>query len=233
MTTLSEKVNIEVEARADKGKNSCRRLRAAGRIPANVYGLDLAPFPVAVDPDRVEGVLRTDSGRNTILKLTLSGAQETRDVMLRELQRDPVSDLLIHVDFVRVDLEKRLTVSVPIRLVGVPEGVKNEGGILDFVQRTVEVSCLPFDIPDGLELDISGLHLNQNASVKDLSPGANIEIVDDESTILVVVAHSRAEVVEEAVAEGEEDEVAAEGEEGEAEAGTGKEGDEKAEESKE
>jgi large subunit ribosomal protein L25 len=233
MSSPNERINVEVESRNEKGKNACRRIRVQGKIPANVYGLGLAPYPVAVDPSRVEEVLAMSSGRNTIFRLALAGASETRDVMLREMQRDPVSDRLIHVDFIRVDPEKKVTVSVPVNLVGTPEGVKNEGGILDFVQRTVEVSCLPFTIPERLDLDVSDLHLNQNVAVKDLQIGEGLEVLDDAETILAVVAASRAEIAEEAAVEAEGEEEAAEGE---AESGEeGKEaagGEEQQEESK-
>jgi large subunit ribosomal protein L25 len=225
MSSDSAKTHIEVESRSATGKNECRRIRAGGRVPGNVYGLNLAPYSISVDPRRVEEVLRLSTGRNTILRLALAGGAETRDVMLRELQRDPVTDQLIHIDFVRVDPEKAVTVSVPVNLVGTPFGVKNEGGIMDFVQRGVEVSCLPFAIPETLDVDVSELHLNQNVSVKDLQAGPGVTVLDDGDTILAVVAPTRAEVAEEAAAEGEEE---AEGEEAAAEgepevAGKGKE----------
>jgi large subunit ribosomal protein L25 len=222
----SSKVNVEVEARTETGKNACRRIRMAGKIPGNVYGMDLAPFAVAVDPKGVEEVLALSSGRNTIFSLTLAGGTENRDVMLREMQRDPVTERLLHVDFLRIDPSKRMIVQVPIRLHGLAEGVKNEGGILDFVQRTVAVSCLPADIPEQFDIDISELHLNQNVAAKELEVGEGVEILDDPESILAVVVPTR--VIEEPVAE-EEEEAAEEGAEEGAEepevAGKGKEGD--------
>jgi large subunit ribosomal protein L25 len=223
----SEKINVQVEARTDTGKNACRRIRAAGKIPGNVYGMDIAPFAVAVNPKRVESVLALSSGRNTIFSLSLEGGSENRDVMLRELQRDPVTERLLHVDFLRIDPDKRMHVNVPIRLHGVAEGVKNEGGILDFVQRSVEVSCLPSDIPEQFDIDISELHLNQNVAVKSLEVGEELEILDDPETILAVCVPTR--VIEEPVAEEELEEGAEEAAEEGAEepevAAKGKEGD--------
>jgi large subunit ribosomal protein L25 len=147
--------------------------------------------------------------------------------MLRELQRDPVTERLLHVDFLRIDPDRPMHVSVPVRLLGMAEGVKNEGGILDFVQRQVEVSCLPANIPESLAVDISELHLNQNVAVKQLEVGEGIEILDDPESILAVVVPSRAaevevaeaeeEAAEEAAAEGEEPEVIGKGKEAEAE----------------
>jgi large subunit ribosomal protein L25 len=225
-----EKISVPVEARSKTGKTACRQLRAVGRIPGNVYGMSLIPFAVSVDPKKVEDVLSLSSGRNTIFSLSLKGGKESRDVMLRELQRDPVTEHLLHVDFMRVDPDKRMNVFVPIRLLGTAEGVKNEGGILDFVQRQVEVSCLPANIPEQLEVDIAGLHLNQNVAVGGLEPGEGVEILDDPETILAVVVPSRAaevveeaeaEAVEEAAEEGEEPEVIGKGKEAEAEQAEG------------
>lgn len=197
----NEQINVEVHARSEKGKNACRRIRAAGMIPGNVYGLDLAPFPVSVRPQTVEEILHLERGRNTIFRLQLAGGEESRDVMLREIQRDPVSERLVHVDFVRVDPDKPVVVAIPVNLVGTAEGVKNEGGILDFVQRTVQITCLPSAIPDRLDVDVSGLHVNQNVSVKELVVGEGVTVLDDPETILAVVAQSRAEVsAEEAAA---------------------------------
>ena len=202
----NEQINVEVHSRAEKGKNSCRRIRAAGMIPGNVYGLDLAPFPVSVRPQRVEEVLRLERGRNTIFRLQLAGGEESREVMLREIQRDPVSERLVHVDFVRVDPDKPVVVAIPVNLVGTPEGVKNEGGILDFVQRTVQISCLPSAIPERLDVDVSELHINQNVSVSELEVGEGFTVLEDPEAILAVVAQSRAEIsTEEAAAEAEEE----------------------------
>jgi large subunit ribosomal protein L25 len=222
----SNKENVQVEARTDTGKNACRRIRAAGKIPGNVYGMDLSPFAVAVDAKRVEEVLSLSTGRNTIFALSMADAKDSRDVMLREMQRDPVTERLVHVDFLRIDPDKRMSVMVPIRLVGLAEGVKNEAGILDFVQRTVEVSCLPSDIPEQFEFDVSELHLNQNVAAKELEVGEGVEILEDPETILAVCVPTR--VVEEEVPETEEEDLEAAGEEGAEEPeviGKGKEGD--------
>jgi large subunit ribosomal protein L25 len=222
----SNKVNVQVEARTETGKNACRRMRVAGKIPGNVFGMDLAPFSVAVDPKRVEEVLSLSSGRNTIFALSMADSKDSRDVMLRELQRDPVTERLVHVDFLRIDPDKPMNVMVPIRLLGLAEGVKNEGGILDFVQRTVEVSCLPSDIPEQFEFDVSELHLNQNVAAKELEVGEGVEVLEDPETILAVCVPTR--VVEEEVAETDEEDLEADGEEGAEEpevAGKGKEGD--------
>jgi large subunit ribosomal protein L25 len=216
---------LEVEARNVTGSTACRRMRREGRIPGNVYGLDRPPFKVGIDPKRIDELLRLSSGVNTIFRLTLKGQSETRDAMIKELQRDPVTGLPVHVDFIRVDPTKKIQVRVPVRLVGAPEGVRNEGGILDFINRFVEVECLPMQIPEQLEVDVTDLHINQHVSVGDLRLTAGIEVLDDTAQILAAVSAPRVEEVavaaeEEAaeVAEGEEPEVAQKGKEA-AEAG--------------
>jgi len=207
MANAAEKTMVDVEPREARGKNACRRLRADGKVPGNVYGMDAAPYAVAVSPRRIAEVLKLESGVNTILNLSLSGGKQSRAVLIRELQRDPVTENIVHVDFVRIDPTKKLHVAVPIHLIGTPEGVKNDGGILDFVHREVEVACLPANIPEHLELDVSGLHINQNVSVSDLTVGEDIELLDDPEAIIAVVSITKAEV-----AAAEEEEEAAEAE---------------------
>lgn len=210
-----QKIILEVETREEFGKGPNRRLRAAGRLPANVYGLGLKSFAVSVEPRRVEDLLRSGSGRNTILTLSMKGGDESRDVMIREIQRDPVHEGLRHVDFVRVDPNRKMQVRVPVNLLGIPDGVKNEGGLIDFIHREVLVNCLPSAIPAHLDGDISELHIGQQLTVKDLQVLGDVEIVDDPDMVLVVVAQPRVE--EEPVAAEEEvvaeaDEAPAEGE---------------------
>jgi large subunit ribosomal protein L25 len=158
--------------------------------------MNLDSFAVSVEGRRIEEILRLGSGRNTIITLALGDGKDSRAVMLRELQRDPVSERLVHVDFMRVDTTKTVNVQVPVHLVGTPEGVKLEGGVVDFVHRQVEVSCLPSAIPDHLEVDISHLRINQNISVKELVTGEGVEILDPPDTILAIVASPRAETEE-------------------------------------
>ncbi len=202
----TQKVMLEVETRDELGKGPNRRLRAAGRLPANVYGLGLKSFAISVEPRRVEELLRSATGRNTILTLAMKGADESRDVMIREIQRDPVHEGLRHIDFVRVDTDRKMQVRVPVKLVGSAEGVKNEGGLIDFIHREVLINCLPSAIPEHLDGDISELHIGQQLTVKDLQLPEHVEMIDDLDMVLVVVAQPK---VEEEPVEAEE-EVAAE-----------------------
>ncbi len=190
---MIEKQVVEVEPRQTTGKNAARQMRREGKVPGIVYGLDRPPFPVAVAPRKVEEVLKLETGRNTILTLALAGEDRTRSVMIRELQRDPVNDAILHVDFVRVDLARVLTLKVPVRLLGTPVGVKVDGGILEFLHREVEVECLPTDIPEHLDVDVSHLHINQHVSVSDLRPGERVKILTPAEETLAVVAPPRLE----------------------------------------
>lgn len=223
---MSQEIVVEVSERTEKGKGAAGRLRRTGRIPGIVYGLGVPSFPVAVESRKIEQVLGLESGKNTIFTLALSGQSQSRAVMIRDLQRDPVSENLVHVDFARVDLTKTVRVEVPVRLLGVPEGVKTDGGILEFVLRQVEVECLPASIPEHLDVDVSALRMNQNLSVADLPALEGVKVLEDPESILCVVAPPRAEeapaaAVEEAPAAAEP-EVIKKGKEAAAEEGEAK-----------
>jgi len=206
-------ITLEVEPREESGKNACRRLRARGLVPGNVYGLDSPSFKVAVSPRRIEELLRSGSGMNTIFTLKMAGEERKRETMIKELQRDPVTEHALHVDFMRIDVDKAIQVSIPIRLTGVATGVKNEGGVMDFVHRDVLVECLPGAIPEYFEADISGLHVNQHVSFKDLVIGEEVRLLVDPEQIVAGCVPPR---VDEAPTEAEEAEAleaeAAEGE---------------------
>ncbi|HEX5044249.1 MAG TPA: 50S ribosomal protein L25 [Candidatus Polarisedimenticolaceae bacterium] len=213
---MADNIVVEVEERTDLGKNAAGRLRRAGKVPGIVYGLDRPPFAVTVNPRRLTEVLRLETGKNTILNLSLVGQDRTRAVMIREIQRDPVTELPVHVDFVRVDLERAITVAVPIRLLGTPVGVKTEGGLLEFVTREIDVECLPGDIPEHVDVDVSELHVNQNVHVSDLGVGERIKVLTSMDTIVALVAVPKEEAapaVEEAAAAPAEPEVIKKGKE--------------------
>jgi large subunit ribosomal protein L25 len=190
---MIKNIVVEVEPRSDRGKNASRRCRRAGMVPAVVYGAGESPVAVQVSPRRLEEVLHLETGRNTIFTVALAGEDQKGAVMIKELQRDPVKDTLLHVDLIRVQLDKLVTVRVPIRLVGVPEGVKAEGGVVEFVLREVEVECLPADIPEHLDVDIAPLKVNQHVSVAALPANDRVKILDDPEGIVAVVVPPRAE----------------------------------------
>jgi len=157
---------LQAEKRDGRGKNEARRLRATGRIPAVVYGAEKGKaVEIAVDPKTLMRILHSESGVNTLIGLQIDGGN-TR-VLVKEYQLDPVTRDPLHADFYRVAMDKPITVTVSIVLKGEPKGVKQQDGILDFVQREVEIECLPGDIPEHIEIDVSDLALNEGVRLRD------------------------------------------------------------------
>jgi large subunit ribosomal protein L25 len=205
-------VNLRIESRSEAGKGIARRLRAANRIPAVLYGENIAdPKSVSIDALDFRKALGTGAGSRVVLNLELEGQKEKTVAILREVQRDPVSHAILHADLLAIDLTKPIEISVPIHPEGVPEGVKNEGGVLEWANRELSIRVIPTAIPESIRLDISGLHVNQSVHVSDLEP-EGYEILDDPDRPLCMVASGRLHLDEEAEAvEGEEGEEAAEG----------------------
>lgn len=198
-------ITLEVQSREETGKNANRRLRATGLIPAVVYGGDLDPVAIQVDRRTLHDLFKQTGGENAVFLLKLAGTDQKRHSMVRELTIDPISRQVIHIDFLRVLMTEKVKVQVPINLEGTPVGVKNEGGVLDFITREVEVECLPGDIPQTLELDVSDLEIGSHYEVKDLEVPAGVELMVELDKVVVAVAHSRvATEVEEAEAEAAE-----------------------------
>jgi large subunit ribosomal protein L25 len=184
---------LQAEKRSGRGKNEARRLRAQGKIPAVVYGAEKGKaVEIAVDPKILMRILHSESGVNTLIGLQLdSGA--TR-VMVKEYQLDPVTHQLLHTDFYQIAMDKTLTVTVPIVLKGEARGVKQQGGIVDFVNREIEIEVLPGDIPENITVDVSELMLNQGLRVRDLlTEGAKWKSISDEDMMIVHVVALKAE----------------------------------------
>jgi len=181
-------------------KNAARRVRAAGKIPAVLYGAGHEPVAVEVDPKQISRILFSESGHNTIFDVEVSGAQAAK-AMIVDWQREPIKDKLIHIDMKRIALDKVLKVSVRVKLIGVPVGVKTEGGILDQVMREVEIECLPADIPSHIDVDVSGMKMHDVLRVSGLPHSDKIEYLDDEDATVAHVITIREEVA--APAEGD------------------------------
>jgi large subunit ribosomal protein L25 len=193
--------------RKGRGKNEARRLRCAGQVPAVVYGGESREgLPVAVDPKALLRILHSESGVNTLIGLTVDGG-EARKVLVKEFQLDPIHSGLLHVDFYRPALDKLITVTVPVTLRGEPLGVKQQGGLLDFVQRDVQVECMPTEIPEHLEIDVSELMIGDGVRLRDLLTDVEWTPVSEPGTLLVHVIAPKVE--EEAAAEEETPEAAA------------------------
>ncbi len=198
---------LEVLPRERTGSAESRRLRAAGRLPAVVYGLGGDPVPIQLDRAALHGLLKQEGGANAVFLLKLGGTDKKRHAMVRELDLDPITRQVRHVDFQRINLKDKVRVDVPIEILGEPTGVKNESGVLDFVTREIEVECLPTAIPAKIEVDVSALHVGQHIEAGELQIPEGVEMITERDRVLVSVSHSR---VAEAVLEAEEAEEAVE-----------------------
>ena len=184
---------LQAEKRDGRGKNEARRLRASGRIPAVVYGAEKGKaLEIAVDPKILMRILHSESGVNTLIGLSVDGGDSR--VMVKEYQIDPIDHKLLHADFYQVAMDKALVVTVPLVMKGEAPGVKQQGGIVDFVNREIEIECLPGDIPENISVDISELMLNQGIRVRDLHvEGAKWKPVTDGDVMIVHVVALKAE----------------------------------------
>jgi large subunit ribosomal protein L25 len=188
---------LDAVKREGRGKNEANRLRAAGRIPAVVYGTrkDGAKAPesvaLAVDPKAMLKILYSDSGANTLITLRVDGSESR--VMVKEYQLDPVSHALLHADFYQLAMDKMITVTVPVLIKGEAKGVKTQAGLLDFVTREIQVESLPTDIPEHIDVDVTELLLNQAIRLRDLPSNPRWKPVSDPDTMLVHVVLPKAE----------------------------------------
>jgi len=189
---------LDAVKRNTKGKNEARRLRAAGRIPATVYGAQKigdapAPESVSVDPKPFLRILHSSSGFNTLITLKVEGGNEAR-VLAKNVQLDPITHHPLHADFYRVNMDRKIKVTVPISLRGESRGVKQDGGVLDFVHREIEVEVLPANIPDTILVDITNLGIGDAVHVRDLAADAAwAPVTDADLMILHVIAIKVAE----------------------------------------
>jgi large subunit ribosomal protein L25 len=168
-------------------KNAARRVRVKGKIPAVVYGAQEPSVAVEVDPRQILRILHSEAGHNSIFDLEIGGKKAK--AMIVDWQYEPVKGSLLHIDLKRIAMDKAIRVEVPIQLVGVPVGVKTQGGILDQVLREVEVECLPGDIPSHIDIDVSDLAFGDVLRVSDLPHGGKLKFLTDEnSTVAHVVA---------------------------------------------
>ncbi len=189
-------VTLTAAARATRGKNEARRLRRAGQVPAVVYGGQGGDVAVMVDPIPLLRLLHSEAGLNTIVDLKVEGGQGG-SVLVKDLQLNPVTDELLHVDFLRVALDKLITVAVPVHLSGEAAGVKQQGGLVDFITREVHVECLPTAIPDRIEVDVTPLMIGDGVRLRDVTEGVTWTPVTSLDTLLVHVTASKVEEIEE------------------------------------
>jgi large subunit ribosomal protein L25 len=192
-------------------KNHARRVRVAGKIPAVVYGAGQEAVAVSVDPKVITRILHSDSGHNTIFDLNVEGSAVVK-AMIVDWQNEPIKGHLLHIDLKRIAMDKTMQVSVPIQLIGIPTGVKNQGGIMEHVLREVEIECLPNDIPSHIDVDVSGVELHGVVRVADLPHSGKLKfLADEDATVAHVTIIKEEAPAEVAVAEAAEPEVAKKG----------------------
>jgi large subunit ribosomal protein L25 len=191
-------VTLDATARDTFGKNEARRTRREGRVPAVVYGASgegasREATAIAVEPKALLKILHSESGQNTLISLKLAGTDAK--VLVKQYQLDPVTRQVLHADFYRVAMDRMIEVTIPIIVKGEPKGVKQQGGILEFIRREIDIECLPGDIPEHVEIDVSELMLHQGVRVKEVATNPKWTAKSDPDLMLVHVIMPKAEEV--------------------------------------
>lgn len=186
-------IDTIVVAKRDRvGKSASRELRKKGLVPATIYGLNEPAVSIAISPKIVARVLASETGTNSMLHLQREGTEIKRHVIIKDVQRDAVTGRLVHLDFIRVDPTHKVRVHVPIVLKGTPIGVK-EGGLLDFVHRTIEVECLPGFIPGHIDVNVDHLDVGDTIRLNEIKLDAHITVLGDANNVLCSVHGKAAE----------------------------------------
>ncbi len=191
---MRKDITVAAEVRTSRGKNEARRTRAAGNIPAIVYGAYQDPISVAVNPRELSKIIRSSTGLNTIFTLAIAGGENT-PVMVVDRQVDPIKGLLLHADLKRIDLTKRIRVTVPVGTTGEPAGVKVQGGLLEIISRAIEIECLPDEIPESFTVNVSELMIGQSKRASDVEVSGSMKLVSDPQTVIAHIVALRAEEV--------------------------------------
>jgi large subunit ribosomal protein L25 len=193
MATATDTSILEAQKREPGTKNAARRVRVGGKIPAVVYGAGKDAASVAVDPRQVLRILRSETGHNTIFDLAVDS--DKVKAMIVDWQYEPIKGTLLHVDLLRIAMNKKLTVTIPVVLKGEAVGVKTDGGILEQLLREIEIECLPADIPKNIEVDISHLVFGIEVRVKDLPHNEKLKFLTDENQMIAHITTVKEEVV--------------------------------------
>jgi large subunit ribosomal protein L25 len=179
-------------------KNHARRVRREGLIPAVIYGAGQPSVALTVDPKIITRILHSESGHNSIFDLAIEGSASGK-AMIVDWQNEPIKGHLLHIDFKRIAMDKKMQVSVPVQLIGTAAGVKNSGGILLHALHEVEIECLPADIPSHIDVDVSNLEMNQSLHVSDLPHSDKIKFLVEEDAVVASVTYVKAEAATEPV----------------------------------
>ncbi|HET6349925.1 MAG TPA: 50S ribosomal protein L25 [Candidatus Krumholzibacteria bacterium] len=181
-----ERFQLQSEPRDGAGKGVARKLRMQGRLPAVLYGRADAPMGLSLSEVDVKGILRKHPD-SAIVDLAIAGG-DVINAIVRDVQRHPASGKLVHIDLQRIRLDEKLRVEIHVHVTGNPAGVKDQGGILEHGQRSVNVMCLPTEIPSAIEVDASPLHIHQSIKIRDVAAAyPHVEFLDDEDTMLATV----------------------------------------------
>jgi large subunit ribosomal protein L25 len=187
-----EQIIVEAAPRETRGKNAARRLRVAGTVPAVLYGGKGGPLALQVNTKHLSAILRSASGHNTILTVKTQDGEHS--AIVKEYQVDPVKGTLLHLDLLRVAMDVRMRVKVPVHVFGEAQGVKLQGGVFEMVTREVEIECLPGDIPTEFRADVSGLMLNQALRARDLQIDTiKLKLLTDPEQVLAHVVTLKVE----------------------------------------
>ncbi len=193
---------IDVQKRSETGTNANRRLRQAGKIPAVVYGGGKDTVPIVLDRKTLIDLMKSGDNENAIFLLKLADSGQERHAMIRDMQVDPLTRQVVHIDFQRIVMDKKVKVQVPVELKGTAYGVKTEGGMIDFVSREVTIECLPGDIPKHLDLDVTDLRVGQHVEAKDLKLPDGVTLAEEPDRVIISLGHTKAEESAAAATEG-------------------------------
>ena len=206
-------IQLDSEKRNATGKGFARKLRAMGRLPVILYGPETNPIMLSIDYKQLEKILKGKSAENIIFDLSIdsNGKNKSKRVMIKELQHDPVTRDYLHVDFYEISMEKELEVDIPVYLVNTPIGV-TEGGILEHIRRELKILCMPENLVDKIEIDVSGLNIGQSVHIEDVTFPPGLKSTEDgDLTIATVVTpaveEEKVEEEEEKVEEAESEEI--------------------------
>jgi len=205
---MQDFMKIKADSRQQTGKQVAKKLRAQGKIPAIIYGDQKDPIPVSLNLSDVKAILKTTKGENTVLNIHRDDIEVI--AMLKEFQYDYLGDNIIHADFIRINLEKPVHVSVPVHLHGESIGVREDDCFMDFVTREIKVKCLPTHIPIEYVLDVTNMRAGDFVKAEDMDLGEGIELENEPSTMIVSVAHRAGSDLDEDVEEEVAEEVAEE-----------------------
>ena len=183
---------IEAQTRIPEGKNANRRIRKSGKIPAVIYGAGKEPVVLSLVPGDIKAIMRSEAGQNTIFTVNIEGVGQ-RSAMVKDYQLNPVKGNLIHVDLLEIAMDRLLILMVNVELVGEPQGVKIEGGTLDFVTRAIEIECMPADIPESIKLEIDTLRVNDYIRAKDVNLGDKVRILTEPEVVIATIVASQKE----------------------------------------